>query len=94
MYHILFALAQLTMNYVSDNVIFLVIVQYKFTNFEVQAKTNENMTILIVLEQEHCTQYKEIKNKELDKVHKLIKLKTLEIYINILIVNFNNKYIQ
>jgi hypothetical protein len=35
MYHILFALAQLTMNYVSDNVIFLVIVQYKFTNFEV-----------------------------------------------------------
>lgn len=87
MYHILFALAQLTMNYVSDNVIFLVIVQYKFTNFEVQAKTNENMTILIVLEQEHCTQYKEIKNKELDKVHKLIKLKTLEIYINILIVN-------
>ena len=87
MYHILFALAQLTMNYVSDNVIFLVIVQYKFTNFEVQAKTNENMTILIVLEQEHCTQYTEIKNKELDKVHKLIKLKTLEIYINILIVN-------
>jgi hypothetical protein len=45
------------------------------------------MTILIVLEQEHCTQYTEIKNKELDKVHKLIKLKTLEIYINILIVN-------
>lgn len=54
MYHILFVLAQLTMNYVSDNVIFLVIVQYKFNNFEVQANTNENMTILIVLEQEHC----------------------------------------
>lgn len=30
MYHILFVLAQLTMNYVSDNVILLVIVQYKF----------------------------------------------------------------
>lgn len=30
MYHILFVLAQLTMNYVSDNVVLLVIVQWKY----------------------------------------------------------------
>ena len=35
MYQIVFVLAQLTMNYASDNVILLVVVQYKFNNFEV-----------------------------------------------------------